>query len=402
MPRNIAVLGCLVGLAVVCLAVSSLAGPKGALEDETHPRSPGTPLKMDFLRYECATCRDKGLLTEGEFKSFKMFRMETAALAKELDLDKEHYFIQTPHFLIVSTLRRSKLKFKGNRFARADITRLQKIFPKLKMGRDGTRINGHQRAHLYHIRAERWYAHFAALTDNKRPFLGMHERYHVCLFDDYAEHHTLNDKFIGRASDKAGVQHHIRDEPNFMVFTTSEQQVARDQGKGDTIFQNHVCHNIAHNLCDGHGNYYTETPAWIEEGIGHYYERRENTRHNTFCWSEGSAPRDFLKPKWSSVVYGIVRRKKDPSLSRWCEKLQPGELSGTQNGLSWSIAQYMVEAEPIRFTKLLRKLDERHKKGAGAKAKQDRCAKAIEHAFGVSPSVLHERWRTWVLEKYRK
>jgi len=275
------------------------------------------------------------------------------------------------------------------------------FFPKLRPGRDGVRLDSHQRAHLYHIRAERWYAHFAALTANKEPYLGMKAPYHLCLFDDYAEHHALNEKFIGRANDKAGVQHHIRREPNFMVFTTSEQQVARDQGRGDTIFQNHVCHNVAHNLCDGHGNYFTETPAWPEEGLGHYYERRENPRHNTFCWSEGSAPRSFLKPDWRGVVRGIVRRKKDPNLSRWCEKLQPGELTGVQNGLSWSIIQYLVETEPIRFTKLMRKLDERHKTGTAAEAKQDRCAKAIEHAFGVSPTVLHERWREWVLENYR-
>ena len=28
------------------------------------------------------------------------------------------------------------------------------------------------------------------------------------------------------------------------------------------------------------------------------------------------------------------------------------------------------------------------------------CAGCIQHAFGVSPSVLHQRWREYVIEHY--
>jgi hypothetical protein len=246
--------------------------------------------------------------------------------------------------------------------------------------------------HLYQIRVERLYAHFAALTDNKRPWLGMDAPYELYMFDDYAEHHALVDKFIGRANDKAGVQHHDREKPNFMVFSTSESQVARDKGKGEAIFSNHIFHNVAHNLADGFHNYYRETWGWLEEGIGHYYERRENERHNTFCWSEGRPPAEFLKPDWNSVIYGLVRRGRDDPLSQWCEKLQPGQLSGTQNGMSWSIVKWMIETEPIRFTKMLEKLNDHEAKPT--------CEQAIEYAFGVSTTVIHQRWRDYVLKEY--
>jgi hypothetical protein len=379
---------------LLLLAGVGLAGPKkGSFADEVHPRSPGTPLEIVYQPYWCNLCLLEGRL-EGEPQKPVLMRMAVADLAKELDLDKGWIVIVTPHFKILSTLRRSKVKFKYSKFAGADLGRLKTIFPKLGIGRDGASVNAHQRAHLYHIRVERIYSHFAALVDSQKRWLGMEAPYELYLFDDYAEHHALVDKFIGRANDQAGVQHHDREKPNFMAFTTAESQVSRDQGKGEGIFNNHIIHNVAHNLMDGHGNYYRETWAWLEEGIGHYYERRENPKHNTFCWSEGKPPQAFLKPDWESVIFNLVRRGKDDSLSRWCEKLQPGELTGTQNGTSWSIVKWLVETEPVRFTKLVRKLDDYENKPT--------CADCIQHAFGVTPSVLHTRWRDYVRETYIK
>jgi hypothetical protein len=271
---------------------------------------------------------------------------------------------------------------------------LQSIFPKLKIGRDGATLTAHQRAHLYQIRVERLYSHYSALIDNKKPYLGMGARYELFLFDDYAEHHVIADQFIGRANDKAGVQDHRRDSPNFMIFTTAESQVTQNDGKGDRFFSNHVIHNVTHILVDGTHNYYRETWAWLEEGLAHYYERLENPKTNTFCWTEGKKPDDLLKSDWHAVVHNQVRRGKDTSLSEWCEKLQPGELTAVEHGLCWSIVEWLIETEPVRLAKLMTRIDDTVKKPTAAQC--------IEFAFGVSPSVLHSRWRAWVLAKGKK
>jgi len=378
---------------LLLLAAAAVAGGKDSFEDETHPRSPGTPLEVVFTPYYCPLCIDEERI-QGEKHSVQMMRMPVEDLAKELECGKDWLVIETPHFKILSTLKGSKVKFKDCRFVRADLERLKTIFPKIVIGRDGSLLDAHERAHLYHIRVERIYSHFAALTDCKKPYLGMEGPYQLFLFDDYSQHHLLNDKFIGRANDKAGVQHHMKEKPNYMMFTTSEAQVSRDKGKGDTLFANHVIHNVAHNLVDGYGNYYRETWGWLEEGVGHYYERRENPKFNTFCWSEGRPPAAFIKEDWDSVIYGIVRRGRDDPLANWCEKLQPGQLTGEQNGMSWSIVKWLIETEPIRFTKLLdQQNDYEHKPD---------CATCIENTFGVSPTVLHNRWRDWVRESYAK
>ncbi|MDH3590950.1 MAG: hypothetical protein OER88_03675, partial [Planctomycetota bacterium] len=225
-------------------------------------------------------------------------------------------------------------------------------------------------------------------------WLGMQGHYQLFLLDDFNEYHKIADEFVGRGQKLAGVQQHVKEKPNFNMFATSEQQVARTKGKGDQQLHNWFIHNVSHLLIDGHGNYYRETWAWLEEGIAHYYEREESTRYNTFCWSEGSAPKDFLKPNWHSIIYGLVRRGKDPSLATFCEKLQPGELTGVENGMTWSIVKWLVENEPVRFTKMLRKLDDYQNK--------PNSSDCIQHGFGVSPSVLHQRWRDYVLAQYKK
>jgi hypothetical protein len=384
-------------LVLLLLAAAAAATPDDVQREETNPRSPGTPLEITWRPFTVLTfTKGKELVdaldpkAETRPESFTMMRMPVEELAKTLDLDPGWIAIKGPSVKILSTLRRTKVKIKDSVFMKADLERLKEVFPRLAIGREGASLDPLQRAVLYHIKVHRVYSHFAALTNNKKPFLGMKSHYELYLFEDYTSHHTFVDKFIGRANDKAGVQHHDRAEPNFMAFTSCMDNV----GTKDVLMANHVVSNVVMNFADGHGNYYRETWGWLEEGLAHYYERRENPRYNTFHWSEGKPPGDFKKPDWESTIYGLVRRGKDPPLNRWCEKLQPGELTGIENGTSWSIVKWLVETEPIRFTKMLVKLDDFENKPS--------CAECIEYAFNVTPSVLHQRWRDYVLEHYNK
>ena len=173
-------------MTVLLLAAGlGMAGP-GKVHDVTHPRSPETPLEIKFAPWYCPLCVKQERI-EPQERKIRMMRMPVEELAKLLDLDKSWLVIETPHFRILSTLGRANVKFKDVQYARADLLRLKTIFPKLGIGREGATVNAHQRAHLYHIRVERLYSHFAALTDNKKKFLGMGSHYEVYLLDDYAE-----------------------------------------------------------------------------------------------------------------------------------------------------------------------------------------------------------------------
>ena len=372
--------------------------PKTLVED-MNPRAPSTPLDIKLAPYWCPICIKDGKIPaapppdvkDGELQ---MMHRPVSTVVKQVEVTETWMAIQTPHFKILSTLGPANIKFADSLYCKADIERLKTITPKITFLPDGVHLDAHQRLHLYHCRLEREYTHFSALTGNTQPNLGMEAPYEVYLFSDYTNHHNLCDRYIGGRQDKGGVQWHIQDSPRFMLFTCSESMSATLNGKGDGILSNHVFHNVAHIMMDGYNSYIRETPAWLEEGIGHYYERRENPRWNNFCWAEGAAPRDFQKPDWETTIFSLVRRDrdKDPAFSTWCELLQPGEMTGVENGLSWGVVKWMIDTEPLRFTKMIEKMDD-------LKLNM-RSADMIQEGFGVTPSVLYQRWREYVVANW--
>ncbi len=379
------------GAFAVSLARAQEEHAKGGVDD-VNPRAPTTPLKIELAPYYCTQCVKEKLIPE-EQRTINLYRAPVANLVARLEIDeKEWMAVQTPHFVIFSTLQDTNVKYSDSVFARFDLERLKPLKMKVQFGPEGAKVDAHARLHLYQVRLERLYAHFSALTNNTKPNLGMPTPYEIYLFRDYTQHHAFVDTYFGRGQDKGGLQHHDREMPNFILFTTAESVISERFGKGDGSLANHVMHNGAHVLIDGYNNYYRETPAWLEEGLGHYYERRENIRINNFCCSEGKPPTEFIKPDWETTIFSIVRRDKDPPLVQWCEKKQPGEMTGIENGLSWGIVRWMVETEPIRFTKMLEPMDDLKLNLSSAQL--------VDQAFGVSVSVLYQRWRDYVLQEW--
>jgi hypothetical protein len=377
---------------LLIVAASGQSDRSKAPTDDMNPRAPSTPLEITFQPYWCTRCAKEGLLKGKQPQTIEMERKPVDDLVKQLEIKTDWIAMQTPHFKIFSTLEGSMAKYADSVFCRRDLERLKTIMPKISFGPDGVVLDEHERVHLYQIRLEREYAHFAALTNNTKPNLGMPMPYEIYLWADYSQHHVFCDRYVGGRSDKSGVQHHDRTKPNFILFSCAESIVSANNGKGDGPLANHVFHNVAHCMIDGYNDYFRETPAWLEEGLGHYYERRENPRWNNFCWAEGKMPTEFQKPDWETTIFSLVRRDKDPPFAQWCEKLQPGELTGVENGFTWGIVKWLVETEPLRFTKMIEPMDD-------LTLNLDTNG-LIQQAFGCSPSVLYQRWREYALANY--
>jgi hypothetical protein len=384
-----------------------------AVHEDMNPRAASTPLELSLKPYWCATCAKMGLIT-GDAPSFELMRKPLSTLVQQVGLNDPHedppIVILTPHFKILSTLHGATIKLSDSYFCHADLLKLKSILPKVQIDREGATLDAHERAHLYHVRVEREYAHFSALTANTKPFLGMPLPYEIYLFAEYAQHHAFVDRYIGGRNDKSAIEWHVRQEKgrpagaspadpevdlkNFILLSVAESNVqAREKGaKSDGALSNHVFHNVAHLLVDGLDDYLRETPAWIEEGLGHYYERRENERWNNFCWAEGKMPSDFQKPDWESTVFSIVRRDRDAPFASWCEKLQPGELTGPEHGLCWGVVKWMIETEPVRFAKMLHSM---HDLSTNLTSAQE-----IDAGFACAPNVIYQRWREYVLKNW--
>jgi hypothetical protein len=394
-------------LATLCVAAPAQTREEKTIVWDVNPRATTTPLDVKLQPYWCAICAKNGLI-QGDAPPIELMRKSLDTLIQQVDLKEPPVVILSPHFKIVSTLRGVSVKMTDGVHTHADLEMLKKILPKVQIGREGAVLDAHERAHLYQVRCEREYAHFAALTGNTEPYLGMPLPYEIYLFSEYSQHHAFCDRYIGGRHDKKTVQWHMQKEKglpfgakpgdrevelqNFILMSVPESQISQDMGKGDGVLANNVFHNLAHLLVDGLDDYYRETPAWLEEGLGHYYERRENGRWNTFCWAEGKPPTEFMKPDWESTVFSIVRRDRDQPFASWCEKLQPGELTGVEHGLCWSLVRWLIETEPVRFAKLLGTIHDTKLNYSSAQE--------IDAGFGCSPSVLYQRWREYVVKAY--
>ena len=301
---------------------------------------------------------------------------------------KQWVAIESPHFRIFSSLTRALVRPSDSKFVAADLVRLKKLFPNLRCRRSGSRLTPHQRAHLYHIRLERLYAVFQEMTHAKQRWLGMEAPYEVFLFQGYAAHKRIANGFLNKLQDKAGVRALVNGKPGVLVFTTAAALFGDDRKLHDN-----VRHHVTHNLANGYGNYYRHTWAFLAAGLAHLYEGHETDKAQTVCHA-GNISRLPSKARWSRGVRLLVKRKQDRRLGRWCEKIYPHELTEQEHMLAWSLVGWMIETDPVRFRRLLDKVEDlEHKPTA---------AQAIGEVYGISPDALHERWRAYVLKSRPK
>jgi hypothetical protein len=372
-------------LLVTAVAATALGG-----EDDRHPREPDKPLSVQLNPWLCSTCSGPGSVKD-DAHEIDLFGLAPAEIAKRVGAGRKWYFIESPNFQIFSTLKAVRVKHSDSAFTTADLNRLRTVCPELKLGSGGTYIDAHQRAHLYHVRLERLYAHFAALTSNERRWLGMKDRFEVYLFEGADEYAAFWANVLVRASKPKRVAHrHVEGRKNYLVFATTAE---RHKG-GDCQLHCTVFHMVAHNLVNGYNNYYTDTWAWLEEGFGHFYGRRESTRHNHFCLFSGEPPSSLERGNWRKKIYVVAKKKRAPPFHSWCERLDPRQISDMEHAICWSYVEWLARTEPLRLATLV-ELASDHKKKRTA-------VEAIQDVFGVAPEQLHEQWREYVLREYKK
>ena len=372
---------------VLSLLLTALAV---AQDDIKHPRSPDQPLPITYTPWFCTACIKAKMISDKP-RSVELMGMSAQKLLEKLKLKRGWIVIESPNFMVLSTLKGLRIRNTDARYAVADLARLRKIFPSYSSGPQGGYVDSHQRAHLYHIRLEREHAHFAALTGNKQKYLGMGSRFQVYLFEKEVHYRALVEGVLGHAPRKQNlcIREHVKGKNNYSVMTTS----AAFFKKGDRLVNNIVAHQTGHMLANGHRNFYRDVWAFLEVGCAHYYERRESVQHNHFCLEGTDQPAEFVRGNWRKRIRHMVYRKKDPTLGRWCETIHPQQLSGDEHAVAWAIFDWLATTDPVRLAKLFdRSADSKKKMSA---------ADAIEDVFGVSPYVLHDRWRAYVLKTYK-
>ncbi len=322
-------------------------------------------------------------------------------------------WIETAHFKIGFALGTYKVPQKEKDKILGELTLLSETLPNLKPKQKS--LDPWLRLHLYAQRAEQLYQRFLALVQvdesvfpdgtkawdttgtywGEGPYLGEKSKYEILILPSEAAHLTyIRDNF--------GLANRRTQRWNIVSRQAITVTIHEKQGslKTDTAMHAHVAFNLGHNFLDGFKFYAYDSPIWLREGIGHFFEREISPKYNTFDGDEGSVPEMTKKDDWHSEAVKLVRTGKAPRMAEMIRFNNYGELELDHHFATWSMVQFLATAHPDGFADFIKGIKgitnaEGYSDGSDLPGRQRDLFQSI---FGWSFAEFDAAWAAWVLE----
>ena len=325
----------------------------------------------------------------------------------------EILWLETAHFKIGFALGSYKVPQKEKDKILGELTLLSETLPNLKPKQKT--LDPWLRLHLYGQRAEQLYQRFLDLVQvddsvfpdgttswdttgtywGEGPYLGEKSKYEILILPSEAAHLTyLGDNF-GLGNKRTQRWNIVSRQAITVTFHEKQGSL-----KTDTAMHAHLAFNLGHNFLDGFKFYAYDSPIWLREGLGHFFEREISPKYNTFDGDEGSVPEMSKKSDWQSAVVKLVRTGKAPRMAEMIRFNNYGELELDHHFTTWSMVQFLATAHPDKFAELIKGLkgitdEEGYSDGSDLPGKQRDLFKDL---FGWSFAQFDEAWAAWVLE----
>ena len=375
------------------------------VESVSTPRYERDPKSKRILNpdYHCTACIAEGRTAPSTGREGRRLveRDEGAVLdwiAEELR-PKGSAFLEDEDFKLYIDLPKMALRKNPSRYLAEDIEALRNIFPEMKKGTRLRYITGHQRAHLYLFRAQRLMRDFLWMTGTTDaeikekwphlgPHLGMRNKLEVFVFVRPRDYQWFCDGHIGRVIPTGQAWHHMQDNALFVAMT--------DAGNPDARSHNAFIHRITHNLLDAYRRYGFKMPGWLQIGLAHWIERRENQRWNTYCWGEGTEIKEHPTYKWLLRVRRLVRQDKAMPFVEGASRIEYSEFSEADHLIAYSWFCYLMRLGPEKLRVFINALKDRKPDAPHFPAQVE----AFKRAYGVDMLRFDEGWRRWVREIY--
>lgn len=305
-----------------------------------------------------------GYVAFGEPFEFGAEGWDTTRAAKELDAPI--IWLQTAHLELGFQLPEIKVDADDRDKIRAELERLQTKLPDVE---PKTRVlDPWLRAHLMAQRLEEHYTRFrdflgvkdedfpdgTKLWDTKGtymgqgPYLGEKGKYEVIALPSLGQYRAYLNANYGLTTKKP-------QRWNIIPRDTLQYAVHLDEGKLklDAALHNNLIFNLTINLIDGYKHYSYEAPVWVREGLGHWFERANDPRFNTFDSSEGGAADMFNKVDWEPEVVKLVNKAELPTMAQLVNLRNYAEMDKGHHLATWSVIDFLMRAHPTFLPALL-------------------------------------------------
>lgn len=396
---------------VLLLAAGTAAAQKAT--PDPHPEDPFSGGEPELLAHSGIELVGPFLLADDHW---------TRDVDQELGEGVRIRWVETRHFKLGIGLKDRPLPTeKAERDALLDeVKEMGRTIPRFK--RRPRAVDSWMLVHLYARRLERIYAEFCqrvgfadaapavtggASIDGRGwrdrgglgvgPYLGQHGKYVVLILEQRGEIERYLRRFAGRNMDQP-TSHHYLDSNTLVYLTTPD---ARWEAlKTERGLHCNVVYGVVRNLTDGVGGYTYDLPAWVGEGLGHWFRRRVDPKYDSFC---------SLDPAQIDLIHGVDWREKtrarvDVDIWERAEALmawQDHEAAEFQKHvMMWSRMDYLLTERPDDFPKFLRVLKSLPTTGVPYQRVLEHQVVALQEAFAMDQDEFDRRWCQWVQKRY--
>lgn len=363
-----------------------------------------------------------GYLNYGPFKFGELGDkvIQTTAIEKHL-FYAELIWVETAHFRIGSSLKSWAIPndIKTRRSYREELERLAKKLPRVKPKIRTRVLDPWLRLHLFAQRCEELYTEYQSwlgVTDKDfpkshedkahmkvwmgdGPYLGMRDKYLLLLTDTRSTYVDYLKTYTGRQSAFGQRWHYIK---QGSLFYGIGFEMLHD--KHDRALHNDVIFNVVINLTDGFRHYSYDLPVWIREAIGHWFERKNNPRWNTFDQDEAAPMDPPSKWRWEPYVRKLLMGKKWSKFSEVIKWRHYGDIDFNDHVMIWARMDFLMRKYgKQKFREFMMTVKGRTDPKTGLPDSNDLVGAtrdALRKAYGLNPLTFDIAFAEWVKENY--
>ncbi|MEZ6016428.1 MAG: hypothetical protein R3F49_15020 [Planctomycetota bacterium] len=400
-------------LAAATLTASAAAYPQQKLLDRSKPFQ--AHANDPYTRGgDPALVAAAGYVNFGQPFEFGAEGWDTTRISKELDAPI--IWLETAHLQLGFQIPGIKVDPDDRDKIRAELERLQLKLPDVE---PKTRfMDPWLRAHLFAQRLEEHYTKFRDFLGFKDedfpdgtklwntqgkymgqgPYLGEKGKYEVIVLPGLSQYRSFLTASYGLTTKKP-------QRWNVIPRDTMQYAVHLDEGKLklDAALHNNLIFNQTINYFDGFQHYSYEGPVWLREGLGHWFERDNDPRFNTFDSSEGGQADMFNKVDWEPEVVKLIAKGDAPTMAQLVNLRNYAEMDKSHHLATWSIIDFLIRAHPEFVPKLIDAV-----KGlVNAEFRDDGTEmpnvqrEAFKELLGWSYGQLDTAWQEFVTTNYR-
>lgn len=325
----------------------------------------------------CKKCRDEE--TAKEIAANLEKAAEWAGRIEKLPASKSvsPVYIETRHFMVCASIGELELKD----------------------GKKKKKLTAHQAAHFYADRLEGLYSIFCETFGKDPKMFGDRPKYYILNNQEFGT--NLANQLCGSTGPLGNMR--LTDKPASVVVYDAATFTEDGQ------FYLYLMHDTAHMFTGTYAAMAAQLPAWLDEGIAHFYERKYFDNNVDFCMQHEDlkatikstgfkaevvkppeaepGDNDWKRADWPSAIADALSRNSCKKLSD-ITALTRDKLPFQGHAVAWSYVDYLMSLGPEKFAQYIQKIKMRSSPDDALKA-----------AYGKTFAEIEPDWQEYAKAK---